>query len=186
MKLNAAVEMLPVSWAEFNKIHPFAPLEQAEGYQILFRQLEDWLAEITGFAGVSLQPNAGAQGEYAGLQKDLDELKVGRQHLQAARFDQSPRTAGTNRLGVAIERNPRHDPSCARVERIVFPKGQHAGGCERAFDGRQCLGSIFWRNVMKHAVGEDQVHIPGWLVLVDHHELGGVAAVSFCGNVQCC
>jgi len=67
MKLNAAVEMFPVSWAEFSKIHPFAPLEQTEGYRILFRQLEDWLAEITGFAGISLQPNAGAQGEYAGL-----------------------------------------------------------------------------------------------------------------------
>ena len=67
MKLNAAFEMLPVSWPEFAKLHPFAPLKQARGYQILFQQLEDWLAEITGFAGISLQPNAGSQGEYAGL-----------------------------------------------------------------------------------------------------------------------
>jgi glycine dehydrogenase len=67
MKLNAAVEMVPVSWPEFSRMHPFAPLRQARGYQVLFQQLEDWLAEITGFAGISLQPNAGSQGEYAGL-----------------------------------------------------------------------------------------------------------------------
>lgn len=68
MKLNATAEMIPVTWAEFGKIHPFAPKSQTQGYQILFGQLEKWLAEITGFAGVSLQPNAGSQGEYAGLQ----------------------------------------------------------------------------------------------------------------------
>ncbi|MBW4679256.1 MAG: aminomethyl-transferring glycine dehydrogenase [Microcoleus vaginatus WJT46-NPBG5] len=67
MKLNATAEMMPVSWAEFSKIHPFVPRSQTQGYQILFGQLERWLAEITGFAGVSLQPNAGSQGEYAGL-----------------------------------------------------------------------------------------------------------------------
>lgn len=67
MKLNATSEMIPVTWAEFGNIHPFTPLEQTQGYQILFQQLETWLAEITGFAGVSLQPNAGSQGEYAGL-----------------------------------------------------------------------------------------------------------------------
>jgi glycine dehydrogenase len=67
MKLNAVAEMFPVSWPEFGRLHPFAPLGQARGYQILFQNLEDWLAEITGFAGISLQPNAGSQGEYAGL-----------------------------------------------------------------------------------------------------------------------
>ncbi len=68
MKLNATSEMLPVTWPEFNKIHPFAPLSQTQGYQVLFSELESWLGEITGFAGVCLQPNAGSQGEYAGLQ----------------------------------------------------------------------------------------------------------------------
>ena len=67
MKLNAAAEMFPISWPEFAKIHPFAPLKQTRGYQTLFQQLEDWLAEITGFTAISLQPNAGAQGEYTGL-----------------------------------------------------------------------------------------------------------------------
>lgn len=68
MKLNATAEMIPVTWAEFGNIHPFAPISQTKGYQELFANLEDWLAEITGFAGISLQPNAGSQGEYAGLQ----------------------------------------------------------------------------------------------------------------------
>jgi len=67
MKLNATAEMVPITWAEFSQLHPFAPLEQTQGYQQLFEQLEQWLAEITGFAGISLQPNAGSQGEYAGL-----------------------------------------------------------------------------------------------------------------------
>ncbi|MDB6154098.1 MAG: glycine dehydrogenase [Chthoniobacteraceae bacterium] len=67
MKLNATSEMLPVTWPEFGKLHPFAPANQAEGYATLCTQLEGWLAEITGFAGVSLEPNAGSQGEYAGL-----------------------------------------------------------------------------------------------------------------------
>ena len=67
MKLNATTEMLPVSWPEFARLHPFAPLEQSKGYQELFRQLETWLAEITGFSAISLQPNAGSQGEYTGL-----------------------------------------------------------------------------------------------------------------------
>ena len=67
MKLNATAEMLPVTWPEFGRIHPFVPPHQAEGYQTLFKQLEEWLAEITRFAAVSLQPNAGSQGEYAGL-----------------------------------------------------------------------------------------------------------------------
>ncbi|MEH2326290.1 MAG: aminomethyl-transferring glycine dehydrogenase [Nostoc sp.] len=67
MKLNATAEMIPVTWEEFGKIHPFAPASQTHGYQMLFKQLEAWLAEITGFAGISLQPNAGSQGEYAGL-----------------------------------------------------------------------------------------------------------------------
>ncbi|CAN5628024.1 aminomethyl-transferring glycine dehydrogenase [soil metagenome] len=67
MKLNATAEMIPITWPEFSKLHPFAPVEQTEGYQILFEQLESQLAEITGFVAISLQPNAGSQGEYAGL-----------------------------------------------------------------------------------------------------------------------
>ncbi len=67
MKLNAASELMPVSWPAFNNIHPFAPESQAQGYKVVIEELKEWLAEITGFADVSLQPNSGASGEYTGL-----------------------------------------------------------------------------------------------------------------------
>jgi glycine dehydrogenase len=67
MKLNAAAEMMPVSWPEFGRMHPFVPVDQAKGYQLIFQELESALKAITGFAAVSLQPNSGAQGEFAGL-----------------------------------------------------------------------------------------------------------------------
>ena len=67
MKLNATTEMMPVTWPEFGNIHPFAPTDQTKGYQKMFKDLVEWLSEITGFADTSLQPNSGAQGEYAGL-----------------------------------------------------------------------------------------------------------------------
>jgi glycine dehydrogenase len=74
MKLNATTEMIPVTWRNFAMLHPFAPLEQTQGYQQLFEELEAMLAEITGFDAISLQPNAGSQGEYAGL------LAIGNYH----------------------------------------------------------------------------------------------------------
>jgi glycine dehydrogenase len=67
MKLNASTEMMPVTWRQFAHLHPFAPLDQTQGYQQMFEELEAWLCEITGFDAVSMQPNAGSQGEYAGL-----------------------------------------------------------------------------------------------------------------------
>ncbi len=67
MKLNATSEMIPITWPEFANIHPFAPADQLRGYAELDQQLRDWLCEATGYAGISLQPNAGSQGEYAGL-----------------------------------------------------------------------------------------------------------------------
>lgn len=67
MKLNAVAEMMPVTWPEFAELHPFCPAEQAQGYQILFEQLSSWLMKITGYDAICLQPNSGAQGEYAGL-----------------------------------------------------------------------------------------------------------------------
>ncbi|MEO0018152.1 MAG: aminomethyl-transferring glycine dehydrogenase, partial [Verrucomicrobiota bacterium] len=75
MKLNATSEMMPLSWPEVANIHPFVPADQSQGYRAMLGLLEDWLAEVTGFAAVSLQPNAGSQGEYAGL------LAIRRYHL---------------------------------------------------------------------------------------------------------
>jgi glycine dehydrogenase len=79
MKLNAAIELMPISWPEFSQIHPLVPLDQAEGYQQMIRELENMLCEATGYDAISLQPNSGAQGEYAGLlairayQNSIDE-----------------------------------------------------------------------------------------------------------------
>lgn len=95
MKLNAATEMLPLSWPEWGNIHPFVPIEQAKGYQKLIKELEKDLAEITGFAGTSLQPNSGAQGEYAGLMVIREYLKhKGEGHRDIVLIPQSAH--GTN------------------------------------------------------------------------------------------
>jgi glycine dehydrogenase len=67
MKLNATSEMIPITWPEFANMHPFAPADQLKGYALLDQQLREWLCQATGYAGISLQPNAGSQGEYAGL-----------------------------------------------------------------------------------------------------------------------
>ena len=67
MKLNAAAELTPLTWPKFANVHPFAPLDQTRGFQQVFNDLEKWLCEMTGYDNFSLQPNSGANGEYAGL-----------------------------------------------------------------------------------------------------------------------
>jgi glycine dehydrogenase len=89
MKLNATVEMIPVTWPEFGGLHPYAPADQAAGYSVLFEQLETWLGQITGLPAVSLQPNAGSQGEYAGL------LAIRRYHESLASDNTSDDTSHT-------------------------------------------------------------------------------------------
>jgi glycine dehydrogenase len=108
MKLNAAAEMLPITYPGFGKLHPFAPAEQAKGYAKLFADLEAWLAEITGFAASSLQPNAGSQGEYTGLQVIRAHLhRTGQGHRTVCLIPQSahgtnPATAAMNGLQVVV------------------------------------------------------------------------------------
>ncbi|MBU8882430.1 aminomethyl-transferring glycine dehydrogenase [Kaistella sp. DKR-2] len=101
MKLNAATQMLPISWPEWGNVHPFVPVDQAGGYQILIDQLEKDLAEITGFAGTSLQPNSGAQGEYAGLMVIREYHKSrGESHRNIVLIPQSAH--GTNPASAVI------------------------------------------------------------------------------------
>ncbi len=95
MKLNGTSEMLPVTWPEFSRLHPFAPADQARGYAEMFAKLEDWLAKITGFSAVSLQPNAGSQGEYAGL-------------LAIRAYHESPREPGPPHGLPDPDLSPRH------------------------------------------------------------------------------
>jgi glycine dehydrogenase len=99
MKLNAAAEMLPITWPEFRGIHPFVPLEQVRGYHTLIRQLHDWLAEITGLAAVSLQPNAGSQGEFSGL------LVIRQYHESHGTNPASAVMAGLKVVAVACDEN---------------------------------------------------------------------------------
>jgi glycine dehydrogenase len=101
MKLNAAAELYPVTWPEFGALHPFVPIEQAAGYGTLFSQLEKWLSEITGFHAVSLQPNSGSQGEYAGLLTIRAYLKsIGQGHRNTCLIPQSAH--GTNPASAAL------------------------------------------------------------------------------------
>ncbi len=101
MKLNATTEMIPVTWSEFNQLHPFAPIEQAMGYKSIIDELSKDLSEITGFAGMSLQPNAGAQGEYAGLMVIRAYLNdIGQGHRNVALIPESAH--GTNPASAAM------------------------------------------------------------------------------------
>lgn len=101
MKLNATTEMIPVTWPEFNQIHPFVPQNQVEGYKAIIDELSHDLMEITGFAGMSLQPNAGAQGEYAGLMVIRAYLKdIGQSHRNVALIPESAH--GTNPASAAM------------------------------------------------------------------------------------
>lgn len=101
MKLNAAAEMLPLSWDDWGGVHPFVPQNQAKGYQLMLKELEKDLAEITGFAGTSLQPNSGAQGEYAGLMVIREYHKSnGEEHRNIVLIPQSAH--GTNPASAVI------------------------------------------------------------------------------------
>jgi glycine dehydrogenase len=101
MKLNATTEMIPVTWPEFNQIHPFVPVDQAKGYKAIIDELSNDLMEITGFAGMSLQPNAGAQGEYAGLMVIRAYLNdIGQSHRNIALIPESAH--GTNPASAAM------------------------------------------------------------------------------------
>jgi glycine dehydrogenase len=101
MKLNATTEMIPVTWPEFNQIHPFVPVNQAEGYMDIINELSKDLQEITGFAGMSLQPNSGAQGEYAGLMVIRAYLNdIGQGHRNVALIPESAH--GTNPASAAM------------------------------------------------------------------------------------
>ena len=116
MKLNATAEMEPITWPEFGRMHPYAPLDQAQGYLELFDDLERWLAEITGYDAVSLQPNAGSQGEYAGL------LAIRKYHVVPRRL--GPRRVPHSRVG-------------ARHQRGVGRDGRDEGGRGRVRRPRQ-------------------------------------------------
>ncbi len=179
MKLNATAEMVGVSWPGFNALHPFAPTDQASGYARLFAELEAWLAEITGFAKISLQPNAGSQGEYAGL------LVIRAWH----------RARGEGHRNVCLIPQSAHgtNPASAVMAgfRVVVVKTDASGNIDladleaRAAEHRSHLGALMVTYPSTHGVFEDGirriceiVHAAGGQVYMDGANLN--AQVGLC------
>ncbi len=165
MKLNATSEMLPVTWSEFSALHPFAPTDQTRGYQIIFRELETWLAEITGFAATSLQPNAGSQGEYAGL------LVIRAYH----------HSRGDQRRDVCLIPVSAHgtNPASAAMAgmRVVPIACDTAGNVDiedlrkKAIEYRECLAALMVTYPSTHGVFETGIHE---ICSIVHHAGGQV------------
>ena len=183
MKLNAAAEMLPVTWEKVAGIHPFVPVHQAKGYQQLFAQLERWLAEITGFAAVSLQPNAGSQGEYAGL------LAIRRYH----------HSRGQGRRDVCLIPTSAHgtNPASAAMAGMqVVPVACDSSGnidrldLDRKIDAhRDVLAALMITYPSTHGVFEEsieeicaKVHAAGGMVYMDGANMN--AQVGLCRPAQ--
>ena len=163
MKLNATVEMIPVTWPEFGGLHPYAPTDQAAGYSVLFEQLETWLGQITGLPAVSLQPNAGSQGEYAGL------LAIRRYHTARSETERDvcliPLSAhGTNASSAVIA-----------GFRCVAVKCDEGGNIdvgdlrERVEEYHDQLGALMITYPSTHGVFEEAVHE----ICSAVHEAGG-------------
>jgi glycine dehydrogenase len=151
MKLNATAEMIPVSWPEFGQIHPFAPVNQTQGYQRIFSELSQYLAEITGFPGVSLQPNSGAQGELAGLMTIRAFFKAtGQGHRNIALIPSSAH--GTN-------------PASAVMAgmRVIVVKCDELGNIDlndltqKAFEHREHLAALMVTYPSTHGVFEERI-----------------------------
>jgi glycine dehydrogenase len=179
MKLNAAAEMLPVTWEKVANIHPFAPVAQARGYQDLFRELESWLAEITGLPAVSLQPNAGSQGEYAGL-------------LVIRAYHQSRGEVGRNICLIPTSAHGTNPASAAMAGMQVVPVAcDSSGNIDRAdldrkiSDHGDALAALMITYPSTHGVFEEsieevcaKVHAAGALVYMDGANMN--AQVGLC------
>jgi glycine dehydrogenase len=184
MKLNAAAEMLPVSWPEFGGLHPFAPREQAAGYTQLFDELSSYLSEITGFPGVSLQPNAGSQGEFAGLLVIRAYLRAkGEGHRAVCLIPQSAH--GTN-------------PASAVMAglKVVVVKTDEDGNVEmddlraKAGQYRNDLAALMITYPSTHGVFEatiremcDVIHTNGGQVYLDGANLNAMVGIARPGDI---
>ena len=179
MKLNATAEMVPVSWPTVGRLHPFAPMEQTRGYQTLFQQLEEWLAEITGMAAVSLQPNAGSQGEYAGLLAiRAYHLARGEEHrtvclIPVSAHGTNPASAvmaGMRVVPVACDANGNIDMGDLRAK-----AGKHASDLSCAMITYPSTHGVFEETIIEAA---DIIHAHGGQVYMDGANL--TAQVGLC------
>jgi glycine dehydrogenase len=183
MKLNATAEMVPITWPEFGRIHPFAPIEQAQGYLQLFDDLERWLAEITGYDAISLQPNAGSQGEYAGL-------------LAIRKFHASQ---GNEQRDVCLIPASAHGTNAASAAmagmRVVVVKCDEQGNVDvddlkaRAVEHSDRLAGLMVTYPSTHGVFEEQireicavVHEHGGQVYLDGANLNALVGVAKPGH----
>lgn len=189
MKLNAAAEMIPLSWSGFADLHPFAPLEQARGYQRLFAQLQAMLCEITGFDAVSLQPNAGSQGEFAGL-------------LAIRAYHQSQGHGGRNICLIPASAHGTNPASATLAGyKIVAVNCDSSGNVDladlrnKAEANRQTLGALMITYPSTHGVFEEGikgiceiVHQHGGQVYIDGANLNalvGLAKIAELGGDVC-
>jgi glycine dehydrogenase len=185
MKLNAATELMPVSWPEFANLHPFAPLDQTAGYQEIFHALEAWLSDITGFAACSLQPNSGAQGEYAGLLtiRAYHEAR-GESHRNIALIPSSAH--GTNPASAVM----------AGMDVIVVQCDDH-GNIDvedlkvKADQYKDRLGALMVTYPSTHGVFEvriheicDIIHERGGLVYMDGANMNAQVGLTSPGNIS--
>lgn len=184
MKLNAATELIPVSWPEFNNIHPFAPADQWKGYQKIITELENWLSEVTGFTATSLQPNSGAQGEYAGL-------------LTIRAYHEHRKESHRNVILIPISAHGTNPASAVMAGfKVVVTKCDDAGNIdvidlkEQADKHKDDLAGLMITYPSTHGVFEesvieicDYIHKNGGLVYMDGANMNAQVGLTSPGNI---
>jgi glycine dehydrogenase len=184
MKLNAATELIPVSWPEFNNIHPFAPSDQWKGYQKIITELENWLSEVTGFTATSLQPNSGAQGEYTGL-------------LTIRAYHEHRKESHRNVILIPISAHGTNPASAVMAGfKVVVTKCDEAGNIdeidlkEQADKHKDDLAGLMITYPSTHGVFEesvieicDYIHKNGGLVYMDGANMNAQVGLTSPGNI---
>lgn len=184
MKLNAATQLIPVSWPEFGGIHPFAPAYQWKGYQQIVTELENWLSNITGFAATSLQPNSGAQGEYAGL-------------LTIRAYHEHRNEAGRNVILIPISAHGTNPASAVMAGfKVVVTKCDEAGNIDvadlrmNAEKYKDTLAGLMVTYPSTHGVFEESIkeicsliHENGGLVYMDGANMNAQVGLTSPGNI---
>ncbi len=184
MKLNATTEMLPVSWSEFSDLHPFAPAEQSSGYEIMINELRDWLIEITGYDAMSMQPNSGAQGEYAGL------LAIRRYHESIGHHHRNicliPSSAhGTNpasasMMGLKVVVVATDDSGNIDLEDLRVKSDQHSNSISSLMITYPSTHGVFEETVREAC---DIVHSHGGQVYMDGANMNALVGIAAPGKI---
>ena len=184
MKLNAATQLIPVSWPEFNSIHPFAPADQWKGYRQIITELESWLSNITGFTATSLQPNSGAQGEYAGL-------------LTIKAYHEDRKEGHRNIILIPISAHGTNPASAVMAGfKVVVTKCDEAGNIDvedlraNAIRHKENLAGLMVTYPSTHGVFEESIreicsliHENGGLVYMDGANMNAQVGLTSPGNI---